>query len=597
MSKLSGSLVAGAVLMSAIGGASPASADLRLPIQPKVPPLWGGSAVDCTDAVNVEGGKVSGRYDDNGVCAYQGIPYAKPPVDHLRWQPAQKPVIDEETYPEVTEGVYPAVNDDVRCMQPEVNRFGIAVPSGTEDCLHLNVWRPVDSGLMSGARPVMVWFHGGGNQVGSGFDAKFDGAKLAASEDVMVVSVNYRLGVFGFYGPGDSVFNMDGYFAPNELGFMEGNYGLVDQLSALQWVQSWIGNFGGDPNNVTVFGSSAGANDICALWSSPLSEGLFDKVILQSGGCKPISSTEQASDLAAEIESAAGCSGGASSDPMGRFKTTACMRNMDADDLLEDTMHRHLDFLSAQWLSNNNVRFKPYVDGRVLPQQPVSVVAEGILRPLPVLGGTNESEHTFFFVFTDDDLEPEEYLDVHFPEMDLTYEAFKAEYGIGDADDPDTIRAKVQEAWGDYHVDCAAMRTLDSVALSQHGTPFSTYQYRFAFDGHNFPETFGATHGLEVGFVFDRLAEVEDSMSVGPVGLRFDDEAQDLVPYLQAYWANFARTGNPNSEALPVWPAYSRDTASAFKLDLGEGALQPTDLQDQLKHCDFWQAVDTATVN
>jgi para-nitrobenzyl esterase len=195
--------------------------------------------------VRVEGGRLEGAIDSStGVSVFRGIPYAAPPVGELRWQPPQPPA--------KWSGVRPADRPGKNCTQPHVYDDIDAFAAGvSEDCLYLNVWT---DGKAGDKRPVMVWIHGGGFKAGFGGEERHDGGRLA-KKGVVVVTLNYRLGIFGFFG--------------------SGNFGLLDQIAALQWVKRNIAAFGGDPQRITVFGESAGAMSIGALIASPLAKGLF----------------------------------------------------------------------------------------------------------------------------------------------------------------------------------------------------------------------------------------------------------------------------------------------------------------------------------
>jgi len=230
----------------------------------------------CSEPVETESGRVSGFDDDDtDTCVWLGVPYAAPPVGDLRWRAPRQASAGEE--------VLEATAYGDKCMQKaEINEMINPSPEEiySEDCLYLNIWRPTKSGIF----PVMVWIHGGGYQSGTGTSRLIQGDRLAEAGEVVVVTINYRVNVFGFFthpalreeDPDDSV----------------GNYGSLDQVAAIRWVSDNVEGFGGDPGNVTIFGQSAGGRSICSLIATPLTQGLFHKAILESGGCQTSKSLE-----------------------------------------------------------------------------------------------------------------------------------------------------------------------------------------------------------------------------------------------------------------------------------------------------------------
>jgi para-nitrobenzyl esterase len=235
-----------------------AMAALFIPASPR-------AEASCVEPVETASGLVRGMSDqDTATCVWKGIPYAAPPIGELRWKPpAPSPSWS---------GVRDATGFSRQCMQApgmlSDRKLGFS-----EDCLYLNVWTPQKSGTF----PVMFWIHGGGLNDGAASIPMYFGNKLAQRGDVVLVSINYRLGPFGFYSLRE--------FAEENPHGSSGNYGLLDMVQALEWVRDNVANFGGDPENVTIFGESAGGRSVCSLIACPLAEGLFHKAIIESGGC------------------------------------------------------------------------------------------------------------------------------------------------------------------------------------------------------------------------------------------------------------------------------------------------------------------------
>ncbi|MGN9793234.1 carboxylesterase/lipase family protein [Streptomyces sp. OZ13] len=309
-----------------------------------------------TDATAAEGPVVTTRYGQvrgkagQTANSYLGIPYAAPPVGSQRWKPPSPP----GRWP----GVRAATTPGNPCMQgaassPWGDLAGPGTPS--EDCLYLNVHTPAQRALHK--RPVMVWIHGGGFTVGSG--TFYDGSNLAAKGDVVDVTFNYRLGAFGYLAhPGLAEESPQG---------ISGNYGLLDQQAALRWVRDNIAAFGGDPDNVTVFGESAGGGSVCQHLVSPRAIGLFHRAVAQSGCGFPLPTQESQQDRGATWANSLGCA------------DVACLRTRPADQVLGASL-------------NPTARWAPNVDGKVLPLQVTDALERGRFHRVPVLQGTTADE-------------------------------------------------------------------------------------------------------------------------------------------------------------------------------------------------------------
>src|SRR4051812_33487240 len=286
-----------------------------------------------------------------GVAAFKGIPYAAPPVGPLRWCPPEAP----PRWSGVRDAL--AFGPDF----PQAANPRLRAPRQDEDCLHVNVWAPVDSA--PGSLPVMVWFHGGGFTAGSGSDARSDGALLAA-RGVVVVSFNYRSGLFGFFA--------HPALSAESAHRTSGNYGLLDQMAALRWVADNIAAFGGDPSRVCAFGVSAGSASISLLLASPAAQGLFHSAILHSPGAgRPLATL-------AEAEAAG----------MRLGRDLQQLRALGARELFEQTAQLNP---AVRGLTTPRV-LRPIQDGWLLPNDERAVFKSGRIRPMPLMVGSNADE-------------------------------------------------------------------------------------------------------------------------------------------------------------------------------------------------------------
>ena len=507
-----------------------------------------GEAIVRTEAGCLRGESV-GAAD---VKAFLGIPYAAPPVGERRWRAPQPP--------EPWEGVRPATAFGPAC--PQIRRiFRQPIPAWDEDCLTLNVWTPAldpEAGL-----PVMVWIHGGGLISGSSSQPVYDGRFLAERGRVVVVTINYRLAQLGFLA--------HPLLSAESERNVSGNYGLLDQIRALRWVRRNIRDFGGDPENVTIFGESAGALSVCALLSSPLAADLFHKAIYQSGICagvaRPLRGSDPAGRESAEAQGerfarALGCADAPD--------VLACMRSRSPLEILE-TMRAN------GGLFQRGEDYGPTVDGFVLPEDPWEAIAAGRHRNVPRIAGTTADEAS---IYTD-------VLGIRTPAQ---YEAF-VRWVFGGAADrvlalyPASAYPRVKDALDalvtDWVFTCPTRRLVRAVSQGQS----QVYLYRFT---HVPPLgrllRIGAYHSAELEFLFGTL-RVLRRLPPSPDELALSEAMMD-------YWASFARTGDPNFNAngrgegrdRPRWPAYSVDEDAHLELGVplarGEALRRP--------YCDFF---------
>lgn len=503
-----------------------------------VPPLKAGPVIELA-----QGEIQSGIDHDNpDVLQINGIPFAAPPVGDMRWRAPQPPL--------AWDGVRDGTVFGAECMQARdgsgeflndlLNGLGLNAvqrhlamvalqsappPAESEDCLFLNV-RSANVGGED-LQPVMVWIHGGSHQAGAGSQSIYQANQLVEN-GVVLVTINYRLGVFGYIAhPALSAADPRG---------VSGNYGLLDQVAALAWVRDNIAALGGDPDNVTIFGESAGAQSVTEIMSTPFSEGLFHKAILQSGA-----STYNANGLTTAIEGRltmheAGLDffdGLAAADA-----SAADLRAIPAADIIAQIPNKlHLGGYAL-----------PTVDGVVIPRLMGEAIASGRIHNVPILAGYNGDEGTLFY----DSIQKPTVLVPEFPEGLEDRLAYLEEvYGDNDAaqlislydlDDPDTYQSAETDMLGD-DLFGVHMRHLATANVLQ-GQP--TYLYHFTRVPPSKTQTIGAFHAAEIFFVFDSHSPLS--------GLTEEDEM--LTEAMGLYWTNFARTGDPNGAGVPDWPLY-----------------------------------------
>jgi len=488
-----------------------------------------GAVPDPTLAVT--GGQIRGSLLTQGGAVFKGIPFAQAPVGDLRWR--------EPIPVKAWTGVRDATTFGVPCAQ---NSGGRMMENSREDCLFINVWTP--EWPVKSRRPVMFWIHGGGNFGGSASNAGFDGESLAR-QGVVLVSANYRLTLFGFFAHPE--------LTRESTHHASGNYGLMDQIAALKWVRDNIAKFGGDPSNVTIFGQSAGAVDANVLMTSPLAKGLFHKVIAESGTVtrNPDAATLGMTALAPSMPVKAGAV--SYSDAAGLSE--AEKKGSEIASLLKAPPDGALKFLrDAPAAEILKVAAMPQmsigpangliVDGWVFPKSPAEVFATGREQRLPLLIGNNSRERTPPQTGTDELANAMEAM--YGP---LTLGSLML-YRVHEANvPPDPLYGGTATQWVvDTMYRCPVVAQLAWHAAA--GNIGYEYQFDRAAPGR---EAVGAVHGAEVPYVFGAL-------SGGRGGVNYADADREISSAMQRYWTNFAKTGNPNGENLPVWPKF--DTAS-----------------------------------
>jgi para-nitrobenzyl esterase len=441
-----------------------------------------------------------------GIQAFLGIPYAAAPTGEYRWAPPRAAVS--------WDGVLRADAFGDRCIQ--TNPFPDMLFQSereSEDCLSLSIWTAA-AGSEDANLPVMVWIHGGGFFSGAGGEKRHDGSVLA-SKGVVLVHLNYRLGVLGFLAhPGLTAESPDG---------ASGNYGLMDQIAALEWVHDNIRAFGGDPGNVTIFGESAGSFAVSALMASPLAAGLFHKAIGESGaflGNRALA---------------------ALSLPDAEARGTALMESAGAASLADLRAVSPAELVAT--VGNQSARFSVIIDGHVLTEDPWVTYSNGTQHHVPLLAGWNSAEAKM------PPVEPSAFLEQLRNAFPDDLDAARAVFPAGDATE---ARLSATALASDNFIGYNTWKWIELHAQTG-GSPV----YRYLFDqviptagGDPPPDDPGAAHATEIEYVFSTL----DSKT-----LAWRDVDYRIADLMGSYWTNFARTGDPNGEGLPVWPVWDSD--------------------------------------
>ncbi|MDA1092631.1 MAG: carboxylesterase family protein [Acidobacteria bacterium] len=488
-------------------------------------------------AAQTTGGALEGAWADEaaGISVFRGVAFAQPPVGGLRWRPPA-PI-------EPLEGTTLATEFGPACWQarnPDDSPYSRGELQRSEDCLTLNVWSPASAGER---RPVMVWFHGGGHNSGVGSAKIFDGTAMA-KKGVLMVTANYRLGPFGFLA--HPALTAESEHAAS------GNYGILDHVATLTWVRDNIAAFGGDPDNVTIFGQSAGSWSICALQATPLARGLFHRAIGHSGGCfgapRPhlsvtggVATAESGHDVGLAIASELKVEG---ADPA----AAAALRAATPDAVM-----------AAEAAAGTGAGM--VVDGWVLPKLADDIFAAGEQNDVPVILGSLSDEGTTLFAGM-----PE-------PPHDEFVASIRNQYG-SQADAllaayADDVSSSTRTAGQAIAADRSFTWQMRAWARAM-GDTNDVYLYHFSHAPPVFrlyrpegPELdyaagrrgAGAYHSCDLAYAF---------ANVGLVGIEWNDRDRELSAQMSQYWVNFATTGNPNGEGLPEWPKYDRGAESAI---------------------------------
>lgn len=480
---------------------------------------------------NTHIGQVRGKLDHvkdtkAGVHTFLGIPFAKPPVGPLRFAPPEAP--------EPWSGVRDGTSQPAMCLQnlDVINAEGLKemklkLPpvSMSEDCLYLNIYAPAHAHEGSNL-PVMVWIHGGGLM--TGMASMYDGSLLTVNEDLVVVTIQYRLGVLGFFSTGDE--------------HARGNWGYLDQVAALRWVQQNIAHFGGNPDRVTIFGESAGGTCVSTHVVSPMSQGLFHGAIMESGvALLPYLIADTSEMFSTMVAKVSGC------EAMDSEALVHCLRAKSEAEILA---------------INKVVQMVPaVVDGEFLPRHPKELLASEDFRPVPSIIGVNNDEYgwTIPLVMGTTQMIKElsrENLQAILKKttaqlmLPLECSDLLMEEYMGDIEDPKTLQAQFTELMEDF------MFVIPALQVAHFQCPhapvyFYEFQHQITFLKDIRPPHVKADHGDEIPFVFGYF--------FWDMKTDFTEEEKLLSRRMMKYWANFARHGNPNSEGLSYWPVMDHD--------------------------------------
>jgi para-nitrobenzyl esterase len=473
--------------------------------------------------VETPSGRLAGR-EANGVAVFKGVPYAQPPIGELRFQ-APRPFARWS-------GVREAFGYGARAMQSD-DAWGIAPPGlaeigarlvepQNESCLYLNVWSSTP--FNGSRRPVMVYLHGGAFITGSGGSPMYDGTRFAREEDVVVVTLNHRLGSFGFMNLAE---------LGGERFEASGSAGMLDIVAALEWVRNHIAAFGGDAGNVTIFGESGGGAKVSVLLAMPAANGLFHKAIVQSGPAVEMMKPTDATAMTRKVMAALG------------IAEPAALLDTSAQALLAAQRTALQSVASAPFSERRRVGFNPVIDGRYLPAGPFEPVAPSLSKHVPMMIGTNKDEMSLFLAGAP-----------WLKALDEDGLVKAAQRFVGD--DAERIvkayrAARPGAAARDIVIALASDQSMRMPSLTMADRKVAlgaapVFVYLFTWETPVADGILGSTHALEIPFVFDTLEASAPFVGTSP--------PRALATKMRRTWARFAHTGTPNGDGLDPWPAY-----------------------------------------
>ena len=480
------------------------------------------SATNDNCTVKTRYGTFNGFVDKNGVKTWLGIPFAQPPVGKLRWQAPQPLNPSNKSFDAKKFGAAA-----VQSVDPTEDASSYSVQS--EDCLTLNIWTRGEGKN----KPVMVFIHGGGFSVGGSVDPLYNGTNIAAAHDVVIVTLNYRLNVFGFmnFASIDSAFEDTGYL------------GIKDQIAALKWIKENIVAFGGNPDNVTIFGQSAGSISVMLLTVTPAAKNLFQKAISQSGHLKFYNTPEESAALAERFIELSGA------------KTMSNLINKSTAEIKSI-----YEKVSAGGLAEKPSEYLPTCDGKFIPHDPFKALKDGSARGIKFLTGNVADEWRLWLQFNENFSKTYRDNPETFSTVFQKYKANTAEkiYQAWLKNRPDT-----EENFIDFAIQ-ADWRVGQELASEYQSNFADVYFYVFS---HWVNEIFRACHDSDLPYVFNALDGLPNP-------------APNLVQQIQASWAAFAATGNPDNETIPHWEKYSAGNRQTMELN-SKGCVCHKDLNTE----------------
>ncbi|KAM9269052.1 uncharacterized protein FYN16_005515 [Cariama cristata] len=516
---------------------------------------------------------------ERSVHVFLGLPFAKPPVGPLRFSEPQPP--------EPWKGVRDATSYPPMCLQDKVQGqiFSDAITNRkekvplqmSEDCLYLNVYTPVSAEKQE-KLPVFVWIHGGGLIFGAA--SSYDGSALAAFDNVVVVTIQYRLGIVGYFSTGDK--------------HARGNWGYLDQVAALQWIQENIIHFGGDPGSVTIAGESAGGVSVSALVLSPLAKGLFHKAISESGTAVRVLFTDQPEEEAQRIATASGCEKSSSA------ATVECLRQKTEEEIVQITLKMdftalQLCYTSPEKCEQHSLFISASADGVFFPKTPRQLLSEKMINAVPYIIGINNCEFGWvipmlmkFPAYTDGlDKDVARQLlqsSLELPFKGITSEVVDRVYNeyIGNAENGAQVRDGLLDAIGDPFFVLSAIEVARYHRDAGNPVYFYEFQHRPSSAAGVVPEFVKADHGDEIAFVFGKPFLAGHAT----------EEENRLSRTVMRYWTNFARNGNPNGEGLVHWPQYDQDERY-LEIDLMQKAAKKL----KERKMEFWTQLTKQMMN
>lgn len=482
-----------------------------------------------TRVIQTKSGRIQGLVVDN-IENFRGIPYVEPPVGDLRFR---EPHPIEPWYDVKDCTKFGPIAPQHQYDDPKIN-----LPEN-EDCLYLNIWTP---GSDKKKRPVMFWIHGGGFLIGAGSRPRTDGKNLASYGDVVIVSFNYRIGVLGFL-------NLPGIPA---------NLGIQDQVAALKWVKENIESFGGDPNNITIFGQSAGGQSVLILLTIPSAQGLFHKAIVESGTANPLNFTPEKSR-----------EGGL------QFLKKLNIDPQNVDQLQEVPFEKIIKVqkkMVGDLLSLGKSPFWPFMDGEIIPKQPLEIISEGLTQKIPLMIGYNENELGFLSALLNESGSAKRKLILTFVKSNIKnggiknealktlVETYKTELEKSYPDNPFMYWDGILS---DSMFKIPIIRVLEAMIKHQS----NLYCYLFSYKS---PKFGFALHSFELPFIFDTV----DKEDLAEGATEVNEDTHKLVKIIMDTWLAFARSGCPDNDEIPSWPVYELQKRSIMNLSISPKIIE-----------------------